>query len=227
MKKNVMMRVAALLLVCVLATTCGISGTFAKYVTEGTGTDTARVAKWGVEISANFGNLFTQTYATGETWRGDDNVSVNATVDVVAPGTSGTLADFNVTGTPEVDVEVTYEVSLSLNNWEVDGVYYCPIIITVNEQDINGLDYTNAGDFVQAVKDAIAGATAKYNAGTNLADAGTVANDLAVSWRWNFVHTEADAGQMQYQSDYKDTELGDAANATIELEIKCVVTQID
>ena len=47
MKTNKMMRIASVLLVAVLLTTCSISGTFAKYVSQATGTDTARVAYWG------------------------------------------------------------------------------------------------------------------------------------------------------------------------------------
>ena len=62
MMKNKMMRAASILLVAVLLSTCAISGTFAKYVTTASGTDTARVAKWGVVITAN-GNLFNKTYA--------------------------------------------------------------------------------------------------------------------------------------------------------------------
>ena len=44
MKKNKMMRIASVLLVAVILTTCAISGTFAKYVTSGNGSDNARVA---------------------------------------------------------------------------------------------------------------------------------------------------------------------------------------
>ena len=47
MKKNRMMRLAAFLLVCVLLTTSVISGTYAKYVSTTTDSDSARVAKWG------------------------------------------------------------------------------------------------------------------------------------------------------------------------------------
>ena len=51
MKKNTMMRLAAVLLVGVLLTTSVIGGTFAKYTTSDDATDTARVAKWGVTIN--------------------------------------------------------------------------------------------------------------------------------------------------------------------------------
>ena len=112
MKKNVMMRLASFLLVCVLATTCGISGTFAKYVTKAEATDSARVAKWGVTLTG-MGNAFAEAYDAGATVKtvvssayGDDS----NTEYVVAPGTSGTLAKFVVGGEPEVSYELTFEV---------------------------------------------------------------------------------------------------------------------
>ena len=67
MKKNIMMRLSALLLVAVLLTTCVISGTFAKYVTTGTATDSARVAKWGVTVEAKLDDLFVDEYKLDDT----------------------------------------------------------------------------------------------------------------------------------------------------------------
>ena len=61
MKKNVMMRLACFLLVAVLISTSAISGTYAKYVTSGQSTDSARVAKWGVTVTAN-GTTFANAY---------------------------------------------------------------------------------------------------------------------------------------------------------------------
>ena len=62
MRKNRMMRAASALLVAVLMTTCTISGTFAKYVTEASGGDTARVAQWGVSVSAQTDEVFGEKY---------------------------------------------------------------------------------------------------------------------------------------------------------------------
>ena len=52
MKKNKMMRLASVLLIAVMISTSAISGTYAKYVTEGAAQDDARVAHWGVTITA-------------------------------------------------------------------------------------------------------------------------------------------------------------------------------
>ena len=112
MKKNRMMRLASGLLVAVLATTSMISGTYAKYTTQDSANDVARVAKWGVELQV-VGNLYGDTYTNGivkEKLDTGENIRVNAadTSDVVAPGTLN--ADgfvFKANGTPEVDYQAT------------------------------------------------------------------------------------------------------------------------
>ena len=60
MKKNIAMRVAAFLFILTMISTCAFATTFAKYTTKGEATDSARVAKWGVTISAA-GNTVTGT----------------------------------------------------------------------------------------------------------------------------------------------------------------------
>lgn len=110
MKKNRMMRLASSLLVLTLLTTCIISGTFAKYVTADEGSDTARVAKWGVTAMVS-GSLFGENYVPNST--ADDKNEISATVlqsvdtqhndAIVAPGTQNTEGlTLAVTGKPEV-----------------------------------------------------------------------------------------------------------------------------
>ena len=247
MKKNVMMRVASIMLVLVLMSSSVISGTFAKYVTSGSSSDNARVAKWGVTVEADFSELFSQRYDTKATWDGDTDgdsvVSSEVDVDVVAPGTSGTLAKFAVKGQPEVDVAVTYEADFEIgDNWMVDAdnnnvnsgasyvrdTFYCPIIITINGESFNGLKYANAAEFETLIEAKIAEKAAKkYNAGTGLQD--VVYDDLNVTWAWAF--DSSSEGGIGYNNDEYDTQLGDAAvyltAATLSLEVKCTVTQID
>lgn len=64
MKKNKWMRLASVLLVLCLITTCTVSGTYAKYVSADSAIDTARVAKWGVNVVAG-GTLFSDAYFEG------------------------------------------------------------------------------------------------------------------------------------------------------------------
>ena len=125
MKKNKMMRLASILLVCVLLTTSVISGTFAKYVTTDSASDTARVAKWGIDVLVS-GNLFGAAYNTNAVDAAADkdiiaasstNVSSNAVIDwnndskaddIIAPGTKNTIGlTIKLSGTPEVAYKVT------------------------------------------------------------------------------------------------------------------------
>lgn len=118
MKKNRMMRIASLLLVCVLLTTCVVSGTFAKYVTSDSGSDSARVAKWGVAVLVS-GNLFGEKYESDvikETSNAAE-VEVSATgTNIVAPGTKNTTGvTISVSGTPEVSNKVTLSTTAGNN----------------------------------------------------------------------------------------------------------------
>lgn len=218
MKKNRMMRVASGLLVAVLLTTCVISGTFAKYVTTGSGTDSARVAKFGVEITAAdvmFNDSYKDGFTTYNATEEGDAITVQASTEdtnVVAPGTNGALAGFAVTGKPEVDVRVTYEPTLELTGWTVDGADYCPIEITVGGQTFKSVN--DVAKLKEDVEAAIIAKTADYDANTDLSE---VDDDVVVSWTWAY----------EGNDDEKDTALGDAAAATIKLTIKTTITQID
>lgn len=120
--KNNMLRMASAMLVLTLLTTGVIGGTFAKYVTVATASDTARVAKWGVVIEAS-GSLYSDAYATQTVAPGGDlpaswndksdnkKISVAAGTEkdnIVAPGTKSyeNGLSFSVSGQPEVAVKV-------------------------------------------------------------------------------------------------------------------------
>ncbi len=126
MKKNKMMRLASVMMVMTLMTTSVISGTFAKYVTSDSAKDTARVAKFGVVVTAG-GFLFDETYKVvtenngpGQLATGADATSMTvvsvghvleAVDNVVAPGTKNTDGlTFTITGQPEVDVQLDVNV---------------------------------------------------------------------------------------------------------------------
>lgn len=87
-----MMRLASVLLVCVLLTTSVIGGTFAKYTTSVDSEDKARVAYWGFQSSNDMDitGLFSDTYGTTVDSVGEGD----AADDVIAPGTSG-MASFS------------------------------------------------------------------------------------------------------------------------------------
>ena len=159
MKKNVMMRVASALLVAVLMTTCAISGTFAKYTTTNSGSDDARVARWGFTENTITVDMFDGSYT---------NVQSSNTDNVLAPGTSktATISFLPQGGTPEV-------------------AYTFTVTITVTATGANGqalfdkLTWTVGSDvvtFENGVAKTVVNA-AEYGVGTN-------PSDLQVKWEW-------------------------------------------
>lgn len=213
MKKNVMMRLSALLLVAVLLTTCVISGTFAKYVTSDTETDTARVAKWGVTV-----DVAGDEVAVKDTKDGNAEADIiSNTGELLAPGTKGQLLEVTITGTPEVAVEVTYEATVTLTGWDASG-YYFPVVVKVDNtavtiSDKDGDSVIDADDAAACIKEAIEACTATYDAGQPLTN-----EEVVITWEWAY----------EGNDDVKDTALGDAATApSIAIALTVTVTQID
>ena len=228
MKKNKMMRIASVLLVAVLLTTCTISGTFAKYITKKESTDTARVAKFGVDLVVTVDGAFATEYDATTAATDEHGVAIAKTVvasstdqdNLVAPGTNGDLmASATIQGIPEVAVNVKQEATLVLTGWEVNGTYYCPLVITVDGVDkFYGMDYTSATEFIADV-------VAALNSDVNYAPNTDLAETHSVTWAWAFEGTDGK------QTDELDTALGDYAAKTGDIEIsftyKVTVTQID
>ena len=239
-RKNWTVRAAVLMLALVLITACFVGGTFAKYVTSKSGNDNARVAKFGVEITAN-GTMFAKEYQTHDgTVSGTITKSVvsSGTVDpqndtrdnLVAPGTSGDMVQMKLTGTPEVAVKVTYDATdkVKLEGWILDdNTFYCPLRFKVGSTLIEGIGYTDAGALEDAIEDAINGYSKNYPANTALNDVGT--DSLNVSWEWQF--ETGDNDEAKAANDKRDTYLGkkaaDGNAATVSIEIATTVTQID
>lgn len=227
MKKNKILRLASVMLMLCLITTCAISGTFAKYTTSGTASDTARVAKWGVvlEVSGNdkaFATAYEDDVANAS------GTEVKASTKVVAPGTEGVLATYKFTGTPEVAFTLTAVVDFELGDgWTASG-YYCPLEVKIGSTVIKGTTYANVTEFEEAVEDAIAtlifgeavddttdGTYAKdYVVGDTVPQVGTATN---IEWKWAYTGND----------DGKDTLLGDAGSATVTFSLNVSATQID
>ena len=147
MKKNVMMRIASFLLVAVLITTCGISGTYAKYTSEATATATARVAEWKFTVDDSTENIAkTETFTFNlfatineeDTTTAENDVAKDETI--IAPGTGGSLG---VVLKNESEVNATYSVAFTADEkdvplkWSTDGVTW--------KDDISVLDLAAQG----------------------------------------------------------------------------------
>ena len=222
MKKNIAMRVAAFLFILTMITTCAFATTFAKYITDGSATDSARVAKWGVTVSMTGMNQ-TEYEISGE-GIGSQDAQISATTDEknIAPGSEIRFATIDLKGTPEVAVSVTFEATLTLTNWKVGSAEYCPLVFKVGNTPIQmGGAIDTVAKLEDAVEAAIVAYSKEYAVNTNLAAESV--NTLTVHCSWAY------AG-----NDFNDTVLGDAAadnittnDPSISLTIKCTVTQLD
>ena len=86
MKKNKRMRTASGLMIAALLTTSMISGTFAKYTTADAAQDSARAAKWGVNLGIS-GSLYGDAYAGADSNTIVSNTDSSVTVKSSAAGT--------------------------------------------------------------------------------------------------------------------------------------------
>ncbi len=215
MKRINTTKLMALLACLCLVTSTFVGSTLARYTTNGTGNDSARVAKFGVVVTATSDSMFATEYNDEDADYTGLSVKSDTTDMLVAPGTEGTLTEVALSGTPEVAVRVTNEADLTLTGWEVTGAYYCPIVITVGTTTIDGDTFASAAEFEEAVEDAIEEYTGDYAPGADLSDETDACP--VVSWEWAFTGND----------DAKDTVLGDAGTATIALDITTTVTQID
>ena len=242
MKKNAMMKIAAILMVAVLLTTCAISSTFAKYVTADESSDAARVAAFGVTVKTDFSTLFASKYD-----KADTDLSVNADGslsyeinDLVAPGTKGGVAEASkIEGKPEVAVLVKTEAEVDLgDSWYVPETktsdtaskFYCPLKFTIDTTTvIDGRTYTKVEDLEAAIVAAIEGVSSKeYAPNENLT--GT-AHDVSIEWEWAVEVLTGDPQAADTEVDRMDTYLGDQAAkngaATISIKLTQSVTQLD
>ena len=225
MKKNKMMRMASVLFVLTLITSCFVGGTFAKYVTSKPGSDTARVAKFGVTVNGA-GNTFATAYdKNDQTAQLDTQTVISNNGDkVVAPGTKGQAMSVGLSGKTEVAVKVESVAVVTLVNWtDAEGEYYCPLVFDINGVKLDGRDYESMDAFKTAIETAIAEAKAEFAPNTDLSDLKDA--KLAISWEWPFEGADVSA------DDVKDTYLGRQAQAgypaTVKIELTTTVTQID
>ncbi len=227
MKKNVMMRAASALLVAVLLTTCAISGTFAKYTTSTTGSDSARVAYWGFDENAAttiamFDGEYTNVKSSGE---------VDGFSKVIAPGTAKTTTfafgytNYKTDKIQKPEVAYTFTVAPKITG-DYDSLDANPNFKWTLQAP--GADAATKYDTVDALLAAVkalsgdATGTKDYAAG-ELPAAFTSADEAyTIGWEWAY-ETADDAAQ-----DATDTAMGNAeALENVTFEITITATQID
>ncbi len=248
-KKHWTLRAAGLLFALVLITSCFVGGTFAKYVKSVSGTQMARVARFGVEITAEDETAFNTTYATGAS---GVSVGLNSVISsdshkVVAPGTKeDDTVKLSIAGTPEVAVHVELAMKekeimdvflkngtyLDLTTADPDDEFnlakpYHPIVFTLKKN--GNVEKTGTISEISAY---LATFSEDYAAGTDLsAEFGT----YTLSWKWAFDDSTIE------NKDQADTLLGALAakqsafpyhpgtdyHTGISFTLTATVTQID
>ena len=226
MKKNRTMRIAAVMLVFALLTTCIISGSFAKYITTGTAaSEAARVAKWGVKVDAAADSVKIADDEYGTTVAAFQETAGG----IMAPGTSKeSAAVITISGKPEVAVKILVEADVTVDGWlDKTGAFYFPLTVTVGGIAVDLSSCTDAAGVKNAIKAAIEGAipSATIAPNTDLGDAYN--NSLKISWAWPFGADD----NKESGNDAKDTYLGDQAAdgnaATFGVSITVKVIQVD
>lgn len=257
MKKNRFLKVASAMIILCLITTCAVSTTFAKYITQGSATDQARVAKWGVTITMDADPAFASEYTNTTSAL---TVKSDSTDKVVAPGTSsedvaGGLI-FAITGKPEVAVNIDINFTVvndiflkagTYTDWtkatnEEGGVLsretfdlaadYYPVVFTLKQiKDASGdIDVTIATGNLTAIYTALN----NYSTGNDseYAPNTDLAATFELTWAWAFdgAHNAEDTLLGNLMADAAKFGAGiDPANynLTIGYELEIIVTQID
>ena len=219
MKRNKLFLLGLFVVFAAVLSLSLVSSTFARYVSDGSATDTARVAKWGVAITAE---AFADDQLEADLTTTEDSIVTIAESELLAPGTGIHFASVAISGTPEVAVRVTYEANLELNGWTYGTGEYMPLVFVINgtdEYSMSGLGSASVDAFEAKIEELIAAYSKEYAAGEDLA--AQFAEELTVSCYWDI-----DTGH-----DVEDTHLGNlAANGaapTVTLTITATVTQID
>lgn len=211
MKKNRTLRVSALLLALTLITTCFVGGTFAKYTSSVTTSDTAKVAKWQIKVNGTDVTV-TDPQVTFDLFQDTvlDSDDTNAETDVkqgntlIAPGTAGHF-DIKVENLSEVNAKFTIAFTEEVTG---NGGTDLPLEYQIVAKGASVADGAWKGDIAQlnTAVDSIA-----MESGTN---------EYTVHWRWNF----ADG-----TNDVNDTKLGVAAQGEVSVKVTATITvdQVD
>ncbi len=221
MKKNFTLRLGSIVLVMTLLTASLVSGTYAKYVKQVSGSDSVRVSKFAFNLKDGT-NTLTQQSLSGTynifsyTDTGVFANGVNST-KFIAPGTTGVL-NLDVENLSEVKVAATF--ALTETNASSIPIYYTYGSGTQRYSSILSGSYT--GGTYKTLSDL---ATDMATAGSAMAASnGTTPVTVSYALHWTWAFDSAGTGQ----TDADDTALGVSTTLpSISLAIDTTVTQLD
>lgn len=197
-RSSMMVRLVAVLAVTMMFTMCFVGGTFAKYTSSATGTDSATVAKWSFKVGetdiATTDTFTFDLFKTIKDSNGTDDETDMSPVDgsIIAPGTQGSF-DLVLTNASQVTAQYAIDYTVTNNN-------DIPVKFSVD----GGTTWTND------LADVAASDSTKL-----AANSGTTT--IKVQWKWDFNGSD----------DSFDTALGIGGNAVLTVKAEVTATQVD
>ena len=197
-RSSMMVRLVAVLAVTMMFTMCFVGGTFAKYTSSGTGTDTATVAKWSFKVGeTDIATTDTFTFDLFKTIKDSDGIKNETEMNpvdgsIIAPGTQGSF-DLVLTNASQVTAQYAIDYTVTNNN-------DIPVKFSVD----GGTTWTND------LADVAASDSTKL-----AANSGTTT--IKVQWKWDFNGSD----------DSFDTALGIGGNAVLTVKAEVTATQVD
>lgn len=207
-RSNNLSTFAALALMLVMVCVVTISGTYAKYTSSSSASDTARVAKWsftvgGKDITKSEAITVDLFSTVNDTKGGAKETDVKEGTDevIIAPGTTGS---FNLVLANASEVTAAYTIALA----ETSNTKSIPV-----EYSLDNSTWKTATDFaVDTTANTIA-------AGGN--------KTVTVYWKWSFVGNDS-TNFKTTQTDTTDTALGTAETApSITVQATITAEQVD
>ena len=197
-KSSMMVRLVAVLAVTMMFTMCFVGGTFAKYASSATGTDSATVAKWSFKVGeTDIATTDTFTFDLFKTIKDSDGINNETEMNpvdgsIIAPGTQGSF-DLVLTNASQVTAQYAIDYTVTNNN-------DIPVKFSVD----GGTTWTND------LADVAASDSTKL-----AANSGTTT--IKVQWKWDFNGSD----------DSFDTALGIGGNAVLTVKAEVTATQVD
>ena len=205
MKENQILKITGLTLCVSVIALVLVSGTYAKYTSSASGSDTATVAKWDIKAGAVDNelsitgsnstvafNLFDTILDENGTTEKDVIADENGKVLKIAPGTSGAF-ELSIKNDSEVNAE--YSITFEIDDTKLPEGTSLPLEFKVND-----------GEWSNSLSEVSTTALNMNN------------SDIAnVQWRWAYDSTTGDSN---------DTALG-VNESEIEVTATLTVSQVD
>ncbi len=241
-KRSIMIRVMAVLSVVMMFTMCFVGGTFAKYTSSGSGSDSARVAKWSFKVGGTdvatenefTFDLFNTVKDTGDANETDINPTDGT---IIAPGTQGSFAlvltnesevtaqyaiDYTVTNTNNIPVEF----SVDGTNWSSELTDVTASLQAKNDTNSDTTTITIRWRWVFENYTKVADTSGTPDPSTRYYTKG---GETYTATDFPLASFEAETEYYTFDStrDTSDTALGTAGTAKVTVNASITVTQVD